>query len=201
MSSLKNSLTAVLVATLLQSSPGQLNQKNYPVLDVTVVELQENGAVYDNKRVRVRGEYPLWDGIGLKDPTTGKILASIRLEFKDDPDVAKECRPFEITEFFKLVQSGELQRAIKEEIPWIVPIPVQPVPTNQLKAVRKLWKQKDSKTAEIVVVGRFDYIKWGGRLVLHQDGTPSWTGGFGPGPGQSPERIVVETIVIQKKAK
>jgi hypothetical protein len=167
---------------------------------VSLFELRENAAVYDNSRVRVRGEYPLWQGsIGITDPKKGNVLVSTLLEFKDDLDVAKECRPFQAIDFVRLVQSGELERTL-DKITWLVPLPVNPVPADQLEAVQKLWKRKDYKTVEVVVVGRFDYTGNGGRLILRRDGTTSWTGGFGPQP-QCGDRIVVESIVIQKKMK
>jgi hypothetical protein len=164
---------------------------------VSLLELQKNSAVYDNSRVRVRGE--LWNnGISISEPKTGHALVTIPLEFKDEFDVVRECRPFRDTEFAILVQSGKLQLAI-EAMPWIFPLPVEPISDSQYKAVRKFWKRRGSKTVEVVVVGRFDYTKWG-RLILHRDGSTSYTGGFGPQP-QSPYRIVVESIVIQKKTK
>ncbi len=196
---IRSALTVAVLAVLVQSSLGQSDYRNQPPQDVSLFELIENGTVYSNCRVRVRGEYPLWQGsVGITDPKKGNVLVSTLLEFKDDLEVVKECRPFKDIDFVRLAQSGELQRTL-DKIPWLVPLPVNPVPADQLEAVRKLWKRKDYKTVEVVVVGRFDYIGNGGRLILRRDGTTSWTGGFGQ--GHWGDRIVVESIVIQKKAK
>ena len=197
---LKNALTAVLIAILFQSVAAQSVRESHPPQDVSLFELQKKGTLYNNCRVRVRGEYPLWQGsIGITDPKKGIILVSTLLEFKDDPDVVKECRPFQAIDFLRLVQSGELKLTL-DKIPWLVPLPVNPVPADQLEAIHKIRKRKSNRTVEVVVVGRYDYVGFGGRLILYRDGGTSWTGGFGPQP-QWGDRIVVESIVIQKKPK
>jgi hypothetical protein len=198
MSYVRSALTVVLLSVLIQSDPGQSDYRSQPPQDVSLFELRENGTVYNNCRVRVRGEYPLWQGsIGITDPKKGNILVSTLLEFKDDADIVKECRPFQATDFVRLAQSGELERTV-DKITWLAPLPVNPVSADQLEAVHKLWKRKDHKTVEVVVVGRFDCTGNGGRLILRRDGTISWIGGFGQNWG---DRIVVESIVIQKKTK
>jgi len=199
MNAVRGALAFALLATLAQSNFGQLDPGNQPLQDVSLFELREKSTAYNNCRVRVRGEYPLWrSGIGIRDSKTGNILVSTRLEFADD-GVVKESRPFQITDFLRLVRSGELEHNL-DKIPWLIPLPLKSVPADQLEAVHKLWKRKDNKTVEVVVVGRFDYTGNGGRLIMHRDGHTYWTGGFGPQP-QSGDRIVVESIVIHKKTR
>lgn len=198
MNGARSALIVALMSVCAQSSLGQSEFVNQPPREVSLFELRKNPAAYNNCLVRVRGELQNVD-IGIWDPKTGHCLVGILLEFEDEFDVAKESRPFRIYDLIALAKSGELQSTLAK-LPWIVPFPVKQIPADQLKAVRRFWKRKDNRRIGIEVVGRFDYIGNGGRLIMHRDGTISWTGGFGPQP-QWGERIVVESIVIQKKTR
>jgi len=186
------------MSVFAQPSLGQSEFVNQPPREVSLFELRKNPAAYNNCLVRVRGELQNVN-IGIWDPKTGNCLVGIRLEFEDEFEVAKESRPFRIYDYIALAKSGELQSTLAK-LPWIIPLPVKRIPADQLGAVRKFWKRKDNKRIGIEVVGRFDYIGNGGRLIMDRDGTTSWAGGYGPLP-QWGERIVVESIVIKKKTR
>jgi hypothetical protein len=200
-----NVLAAGFLIFTLQSALGQNKLQIPPPIEVPLLELQAHPSNYDNCRVRVRGEYGIsegpfgWShGIALRDPKTKYFLVDIWLDYKDDPDIAKECRTFGIFKWMDLIRARKLNSSINE-IPWLVSLPVSPVPANQMEAVRKFWKKKRTKPTPAIVVGRFDFAEKG-RLLLHLDGTTSFISGFGPNT-RYPYRIVVETIVILKKGK
>jgi hypothetical protein len=182
-------LTAIFVAVMLQSNISQVEIRPPSPIDVSLLDLQEHADTYNNCRIRVRGEYLAYGqhGIVMRDAKTGNILVDILLEYRDDSDVDKEYRNMSTQEYLKLVSSGDLENALSG-IPWLTPLPVY-----------KKAKQKDDRSVDILVVGRFDYTK-AGRLLLQRNGTVSFSEGFGSAPTWS-DRIVVESIYILKETK
>lgn len=196
---MKTMLTAAILAVLFFPNLGQPDKKCSPVQEVSLLELQKNSDIYDNSRVRIHGEYLTDYGhhsVVIRDPKTGKILVDIWLDFEDDSNIIKEYRNLSLADFVKLVTSGELKNMLND-IAWIVPLPVKPLPANQLKVIRRYWKRNDTKPANITIVGRFDYAMKG-RLMMHRNGQTSFTSGFGNG-SKWPYRIVAEKIVLQKQ--
>jgi hypothetical protein len=193
-------LTAIFVAVMLQSNISQVEIRPPSPIDVSLLDLQEHADTYNNCRIRVRGEYLAYGqhGIVMRDAKTGNILVDILLEYRDDSDVDKEYRNMSTQEYLKLVSSGDLENALSG-IPWLTPLPVRPLPAIQRRAVYKKAKQKDDRSVDILVVGRFDYTK-AGRLLLQRNGTVSFSEGFGSAPTWS-DRIVVESIYILKETK
>lgn len=191
--------TAVLFAVLLFPNIGQANIEGACVQNVSLLELQKNSEIYNNTLVRVQGEYLTHYGhhsIAIRDQETGAMLVDIWLDIEDDSDIAKEYRNLGLGDITTLSASGELKNILKD-IVWVIPLPVKPLPAEQLKVIRRYWRRGKTKTIYIIVVGRFDYAKKG-RIILNKDGQMNFIPGFGNG-ARWPYRIVAETIVLQKK--
>lgn len=194
---MKTSLIAVILTLLLFPYMGHTGGKSGPILDVSLLELQKNGDCYNNRRVRVHGEYVTDYGhsVAFRDPKTKNFLVEIWLDLKDDSDIVKEYRNMDAADYVKLVTSGELKN-ILNDIAWTVPLPLKSLPAHQLRAIHKYWRKKEAKSAKITVIGRFDYATRG-RLMMHRNGQISFTSGFGNG-SKWPYRIVAEAIVLQE---
>ena len=189
----------VLLGLLLFSNISQAKIADACQQNVSLLELQKNGEMYDNTIVRVKGEYLTHYGahsVVLRDQETGAILVDIWLDTTDDSDVVKEYRNLSLGDIAALGASGELKKIFKD-IVWIVPLPIKPLPAQELKVIRRYWRRATPKTTNIIVVGRFDYAKKG-RIIVNKAGQMNFVPGFGNG-ARWPYRIVAETIILQKK--
>ena len=192
-------MTAILCAMLLFPNIVQVHIGAAGFHDVSLLELKKNSKIYNNSRVRVQGEYFIDHGhhcLVARDQKTGALLVDIWLDIKDDSDIAKENRDLGLMDMVEIGASGDLKNRLKDNS-WIVPLPVTPLPAEQLKMIRKYWKRERGKTINIIVIGRFDYVEKG-RIILSNDGQMSFVSGFGNRGGWS-RRIVAETIVLQNK--
>ena len=196
---MKITILPIMLILLLFPYLGQIERKNEALPEVSLLELQKNGDTYNNRRVRVQGEYLTDYGhhsVVVRDPKKGNILVDIWLDLKDESDITKEYRNLGMAEYYELVFSGELKNKLND-ISWIVPLPVKQLPASQLRTIREYWKEKNPKSVRITIVGRFDYAMRG-RLIMYRNGETGFTNGFGNN-SRWPYRIVVETMVLQKR--
>jgi hypothetical protein len=193
----------ICLALILVALSPQLNLqpevKGPELVEVSLTELIEQPALYNNKRVRVRGEYVTAFekmALDISDPVTHNPVVSIWIDYEDDHNVAKEYRNFSMDDFMNAVRSGVFKKG-EPDLPWLIPSPVKPVPPQQLKAIQKAMNKRRGRSIYVIIDGRFDY-RPGGRLLCSPDGKISWTPGFGH-MGRYEYRIVVESIRRIKK--
>lgn len=195
---MKTTLFAILLVLSLCASHCRADEKNGLPLDVSLIDLRERGNRYDNRLVRVQGEY-FCDFeeslIVLRDPKTDDIVVSIWLDLHDDVEVIKESRDMNMLDFMRLAMSGKLKSSLNE-IHWIIPLPIKPMPDSQLGEMLDYQKAKSPGRVKITVIGRFDFANKG-RLILRGSGEPIFMGGYGHMASWQ-SRIVAESIVIQK---
>jgi hypothetical protein len=195
---IKTTLFAILLVLSLCASHCRADEKNGSPIDVSLIDLRERGNLYNNRLVRVHGEY-FCDFeeslIVLRDPKTDNIVVSIWLDLHDDVEIVKENRDMNMLDFMRLSMSGKLKSSLNE-IHWIVPLPIKPLPDSQLSEMLDYRKARSSRRAKITVIGRFDYANKG-RLILPGNGEPIFKGGYGHQASWQ-SRIVAESIVIQK---
>ncbi|HOW84419.1 MAG TPA: hypothetical protein P5119_03590 [Candidatus Aminicenantes bacterium] len=199
MSELKRTtLFAILLVLPFCASHGRADENNDPPIDVSLIDLRESGNQYDNRLVRVHGEYFCnfeESLIVLRDPKTDNIVVSIWVDLHDDVENVKENRDINALDFMRLAMSGKLKDSLNE-IHWIVPLPIKPLPDSQLSEMLEYRKAKSPGRAKITVIGGFDYANKG-RLILLGKGEPIFMGGYGHQASWQ-SRIVAESIVIQK---
>lgn len=103
----------ILVVLSSQLNPQSEVTGPQPV-EVSILELADHPDLYNNVRVRVRGE--LVTGfehctLDYYDPKTHELVASIWIDFEDDPSVAKEYRgKYNMYDFYKDVRSGRFTK-------------------------------------------------------------------------------------------
>ena len=193
-------LAMALTAFSPQPKSSQSKIKNPQPVEVSILDLVDHPDSYDNMRVRVRGE--LRTGferftLDYNDPKTHKLVASIWVDYEDDSFVAKEYRGrYSVVDFLNDVRSGRFKKD-EPNLPWLIPLKVNPVPPEQARAISKALRRNHGRPIYVIIDGRFDYTP-GGRLMCSPDGQFSFTGGFGHMSGYR-YRIVVENIKKTKK--
>lgn len=190
---------AILIVLSDCASHYRTDEKIVSPLDVSLIELKERGNIYNNRLVRVHGEY-FCDFeaslIVLRDLKTDNIVISIWLDLHDDVENVKENRDMNALEFAKIAMSGKIKSSLNE-IRWIVPLPIKPLPDSQLREMLDYRKAKSLGRAKITVIGRFDYVNKG-RTILRGNGELIFMGGYGHQASWQ-SRIVAESIVIRKE--
>jgi hypothetical protein len=195
-------LSIVLATSSPRLRSSQSEAKNLQAVEVTLLELADHPESYNNRLVRVRGA--LTTGferctLDYYDPDTHKELASIWVDFQDDDSVAKEYRDkYHLDDFMKDAREGRFKNG-EPNLPWIIPIPVNPVAPEEERAISKAIKRSHGRPVYVAIDGRFDYTP-GGRLICSPGGRLSFTGGFGH-MSRYGCRIVVESIRRVKKGK